>query len=196
MKKKNKSNNTTQIVFPNTLTQEQISSILADAIVKAKEIQFQRERDEQIETTKALNQAFCIVKAPEKKGLKKCFYNFINDLWFFVAIPYKRFDTSVDNRITLNAVRFILTLFLSIVQFSLYILDICGIMYLLNNFTCINLVCFALLVLLVHLFLFFCHGIKLEISSMKDHSLLFNIAALFVAVCALIVSTITLIHGG
>ena len=148
MKKKNKSNNTTQILFPNTLTQEQISSILADAFVKAKEIQFQRERDEQIETTKALNQAFCIVKAPEKKGvLKKCFYNFINDLWFFVAIPYKRFDTSVDSRITLNAVRFILTLFLSIVQFSLYILDICGIMYLLDNFSCINLVCVALLVL-------------------------------------------------
>lgn len=196
MKKRNKSNNTIQIGLSDNITQDQLSSIIANGIVKAQDIQAQREKEKQIQVTKELEQAFSIVKVPEKKGIKKRFFTLINDIWFFISAPYKHFDTSIDNRITLNAVKMLLMLFLMILQSALWISDILGIIYLYRNFTYENLMFFIMLVAFVHLLLFVFHGIKLEINSMNDNTLLFNIAAFFIAVSALTVSIITLVHGG
>ncbi len=196
MSKRRNSNHITQIVLPDTMTQDALSSILADAIVKAQDIQIQREKKEKEEVSKELNRIFRIVNVPEKKGIKKRLFTIVNNVWFVIAFPFKRFDTSKDNRITLCSVKLILVSFLTILQATLLLTDLFGAVYLYRYCTFNHLIYIFAMFAAVHLLLSICHGMKLEISNMKDSSLLFNIAALLIAVLALVVSFVPLILGG
>lgn len=197
--KKREKNNTVKIVLPDTIKQDELSSILAEAIVKAQDIQVQREneREKEIkdEVSNGLNQTFSIVDIPEKKGIKKSICTFINNTWFVIAFPFKRFDTSKDNRFIRNSVKQLLTFLLTLLQGLLVIADAYGIIYWYQHFTFEKMCYFIALIAMVHLLLGICHGVKLEITNMKDCSLLFNIASLLVSVSALIISFVLMIHG-